>query len=443
MSPDWASASALTRSLTSGSRVATSPRALMPDPVGVRERGHRLAGRDQRLGRHAVGEHAHAPDAVPVDEGHLGLELGGDERRLVAGRAAADDRDPGHPTIVADRPRRASHARDRPSPRLCGMALYAAYGSNLDPTQMKQRCPHSPALGTGWIEGWRLTFGAEELGWEGALATARRVARRARLRRPVRPHRPRRAGPRRLGGRRHRALPQDQRPRPHPRRRDARLGLRARRLRGRPALRALPRRAGPGRRGRRRAGRLRPRPAHPAVPLAGVLSRLDAMGGRRVNPHPSRSPPTSSGDSSGPLTPAGLPRRPRGKSTGPLTSAGLLRRHRGNSSGPLTPAGHPRRHRGTSSGPSRSPPTRSGEVQWAPDPSRPPPTTWGTSARPPTPAGLPRRHRGTSTGPLTPADHPRRDGGTSAGRRPRPAQRRSAHGCRAPVCAGARRGAGR
>jgi gamma-glutamylcyclotransferase (GGCT)/AIG2-like uncharacterized protein YtfP len=51
------------------------------------------------------------------------------------------------------------------------MALYAAYGSNLDPTQMKQRCPHSPALGTGWIEGWRLTFGAEELGWEGALAT--------------------------------------------------------------------------------------------------------------------------------------------------------------------------------------------------------------------------------------------------------------------------------
>lgn len=51
------------------------------------------------------------------------------------------------------------------------MALYAAYGSNLDPAQMKQRCPHSPSLGTGWIEGWRLTFGGEELGWEGALAT--------------------------------------------------------------------------------------------------------------------------------------------------------------------------------------------------------------------------------------------------------------------------------
>ena len=51
------------------------------------------------------------------------------------------------------------------------MALYAAYGSNLDPAQMLQRCPHSPAAGTGWLEGWRLTFGAEDLGWEGSLAT--------------------------------------------------------------------------------------------------------------------------------------------------------------------------------------------------------------------------------------------------------------------------------
>ena len=51
------------------------------------------------------------------------------------------------------------------------MALYAAYGSNCDPAQMLQRCPHSPAAGTGWLEGWRLTFGGEDLGWEGALAT--------------------------------------------------------------------------------------------------------------------------------------------------------------------------------------------------------------------------------------------------------------------------------
>jgi hypothetical protein len=55
--------------------------------------------------------------------------------------------------------------------RLPGMGLYAAYGSNMDPAQMLQRCPSSPASGTGWVPGWRLTFGAEDLGWEGALAT--------------------------------------------------------------------------------------------------------------------------------------------------------------------------------------------------------------------------------------------------------------------------------
>ena len=51
------------------------------------------------------------------------------------------------------------------------MALYAAYGSNMDPSQMRERCPHSPGSGTGWVEGWRLTFGGEDLGWEGSLAT--------------------------------------------------------------------------------------------------------------------------------------------------------------------------------------------------------------------------------------------------------------------------------
>jgi gamma-glutamylcyclotransferase (GGCT)/AIG2-like uncharacterized protein YtfP len=51
------------------------------------------------------------------------------------------------------------------------VALYAAYGSNLDPEQMLTRCPHSPSRGPGWLEGWRLTFGGEDLGWEGSLAT--------------------------------------------------------------------------------------------------------------------------------------------------------------------------------------------------------------------------------------------------------------------------------
>ena len=51
------------------------------------------------------------------------------------------------------------------------MALYAAYGSNMDPGQMLQRAPHSPLRGTGWLNGWRLTFGGEDRGWEGPLAT--------------------------------------------------------------------------------------------------------------------------------------------------------------------------------------------------------------------------------------------------------------------------------
>lgn len=51
------------------------------------------------------------------------------------------------------------------------MTFYAAYGSNLDPARMGQRCPHSPLYATGWLQGWRLTFGGEEHGWDGALAT--------------------------------------------------------------------------------------------------------------------------------------------------------------------------------------------------------------------------------------------------------------------------------
>lgn len=49
--------------------------------------------------------------------------------------------------------------------------MYAAYGNNLDPEQMLRRAPNSPTAGTGWLTGWRLTFGGEDISWEGALAT--------------------------------------------------------------------------------------------------------------------------------------------------------------------------------------------------------------------------------------------------------------------------------
>ncbi|MGJ0119161.1 gamma-glutamylcyclotransferase [Williamsia sp. MIQD14] len=51
------------------------------------------------------------------------------------------------------------------------MPIYAAYGSNMHPDQMMERAPHSPMAGTGWLNGWRLTFGGGDIGWEGALAT--------------------------------------------------------------------------------------------------------------------------------------------------------------------------------------------------------------------------------------------------------------------------------
>src|SRR3954471_15140471 len=61
---------------------------------------------------------------------------------------------------------------DRVRPALpVGVPLYAAYGSNMDPAQMKERAPHSPMAGTGWLMGWRLTFGGEDFAWEGALST--------------------------------------------------------------------------------------------------------------------------------------------------------------------------------------------------------------------------------------------------------------------------------
>ena len=53
-----------------------------------------VGGLDQGLGRHAVGEHAGPAEPVPLGQRDLGAELRGDQRGLVAARAAADDRDP-------------------------------------------------------------------------------------------------------------------------------------------------------------------------------------------------------------------------------------------------------------------------------------------------------------------------------------------------------------
>ena len=51
------------------------------------------------------------------------------------------------------------------------MPLYAAYGTNMHPDQMTTRAPHSPFAGSGWLEGWRITFAGDDPPWEGAVAT--------------------------------------------------------------------------------------------------------------------------------------------------------------------------------------------------------------------------------------------------------------------------------
>ena len=56
------------------------------------------------------------------------------------------------------------------------MPIYAAYGSNMHPDQMAERAPHSPMAGTGWLHGWRLTFGGADIAalfWDAVEARRR------------------------------------------------------------------------------------------------------------------------------------------------------------------------------------------------------------------------------------------------------------------------------
>src|SRR6185437_48155 len=174
----------------------SAARELQAEGGGAAERGHGRRRLDQRLARDTVRKHAGAAKAVLVDDGYVGTQLRGDESGLVAAGAAAADSDirtrQGHVKQLSRMPASALARGDAPCTpctrlvnakaawyppfrvypvRLGSVALYAAYGSNMDPAQMLLRCPHSPQRGTGWLEGWRLSFGGEELGWDGALTT--------------------------------------------------------------------------------------------------------------------------------------------------------------------------------------------------------------------------------------------------------------------------------
>ena len=130
-----------------------------------------------------------------------------------------------------------------------------------------QRCPHSPLAGTGWLNGWRLTFGGEDLGWEGALATVVEDPGEPGLRRALRRHRVRRARARRVGGRRPRPLPQDPAAGAHAGRATCSPGSTcSTRYEGGLPSAPLPRADRRRRRGGRRARRLRHRAALPPLP---------------------------------------------------------------------------------------------------------------------------------------------------------------------------------
>jgi gamma-glutamylcyclotransferase (GGCT)/AIG2-like uncharacterized protein YtfP len=46
---------------------------------------------------------------------------------------------------------------------------YFAYGSNMDPVQMAERCPGAVGLGAALLDGWRLTFTRDSPGWGGGV----------------------------------------------------------------------------------------------------------------------------------------------------------------------------------------------------------------------------------------------------------------------------------
>lgn len=56
-------------------------------------------------------------------------------------------------------------------------ALYFAYGSNLDPRQMRARCPGADVAGRAVLANHTLAFGGFSRRWGGAVATVLRARR--------------------------------------------------------------------------------------------------------------------------------------------------------------------------------------------------------------------------------------------------------------------------
>lgn len=49
--------------------------------------------------------------------------------------------------------------------------LYLAYGSNMSPTRMKDRCPNAIYVDKGYLKGYKLVFDGHSRGFNGLVAT--------------------------------------------------------------------------------------------------------------------------------------------------------------------------------------------------------------------------------------------------------------------------------
>ena len=206
--------------------------------------GHQLAGGDQRLARHAVGEHGRAADAVAVDDGDLApraaLRPAPPRSRPVRRRGSPPGRWADLAVVtrslcpIAAAGSVGTFARTQSA---VPMTLYAAYGSNLDPRRMGERCPHSPLQGTGWLDGLAADLRRRGPRLGRRPRDGRRGHRRAGLRRCSTTS-PTRTSPSSTAGRAPTpASTASSRCASRSSRRGAGLDLRARRLRGRPARR--------------------------------------------------------------------------------------------------------------------------------------------------------------------------------------------------------------
>ncbi len=232
-SADWASASALDP-LVHRRQVDPDGRAVGGQAqLGGAVQSTRMPGRgDERLGRHAVVEHAGAAHAVALDDGDLAAVLGGDQRRLVAGRAPTHDHDPGHRRP----PPRMSVARSRyvggPALRCPGAALRrlrVEHGSRPDEGA-------GPVLADGRhgvADGLAAHLRRRGLRVGGRALHSGRGARVPGVRRALRRAGPRRRPARPVGGRRAGVAQEAAAAGAHPRRRRAGVDLRPQRLRRR------------------------------------------------------------------------------------------------------------------------------------------------------------------------------------------------------------------